>query len=342
MRTPNLLMGPVVGLVLLGLGLTSAWADETSETSEAHRALEQAKVLYNNARYDEAATLYVRAAQLDPAGTESHGAPYRNLARCMFWLERYDAAVYWYDVYRSGWPQADDVDAVFAERRTADERRADSGEPLPKNAVYDRSVRELVDTLTERLEQGAPAATEQGGGTAHLYQLALDRGYASPKLAKLAATLRVQLLTELEVRWTPSEGAPMPLLGADSESIPTSESRLRILRTLAPRKSEVLRIEAYQRLVLGWADLAAGRTQRAAGEFKDASELLPKLPGLGYARAVALHQAGEDDQALEVLASAREVGGSFGDYCDLLSAEIERSEGHHDRAAALYWKVLSK
>ncbi len=76
-----------------------ARAEAPIHVKESNAALERAREAYNDEKYEQAASLFLLASQIDPGAEHHKGTPSRNAARCHFWLGQYDKAVYWYDVY---------------------------------------------------------------------------------------------------------------------------------------------------------------------------------------------------------------------------------------------------
>jgi tetratricopeptide (TPR) repeat protein len=320
--------------------LATAQGESGASVKESQATLDAAKSAYNGERYQEAANLFVSAAQIDPGAEHHEGTPYRDLARCLFWMSNYDKAVFWYDQYLHHWPSATDFSAVEEERNTANSRREDSDRPVEVTEIYDRSLRLLVDTLRTRISEGAPAYTKEGGGTSRLYFQAVKNGYALPDLANIARTLRGQLLREMSARWSGSDDGPMPAFGARGEPVEASSGRLATLRTLAPRGDEVTAIEAWQRLVHAWDDFEKEQYGAAAGGLLDAGGALPELNWIPYAAALAQLRDGDGGAAVATLQAARKgAPEAVRPYYLLLEAEALRSTGHYADAAALYLGV---
>ncbi len=334
-------------LVTVGLALVALWpasasaqANTIAYVKESQRALDSAKKSYNEEKYQEAANFFIQAAQIDPGAAHHEGKPYRDLARCLFWMSNYDKAVFWYDQYLLNWPKALDHKQVKAERDTANDRRDDPDKKLRVEDVYDRSILQLVDTVRTRINDGAPAYTVEGGGTTRLYFQAIKNGYAMPELSNFAAKLRVQLLAEMSARWKPSPTNPLPALGELGEPVETSAARLATLRTLAPRQDDVDALEAWQRFVDAMKDFEAERYNDAAGGLFDAGRGLPKLTYIPYAAALAQLRSGEGPAALATLRAARPgAPKAVAPYYLLLEAEALRASGKYKEAAEAFLEV---
>jgi len=317
---------------------TTALAQSPMHVKQSAQALERGRDAYNDEKYEEAAAQFSLAAQIDPGASHTKGIAYRNLARCLFWLQRYDKAVFWYDVYLKSWPKATDFQDVKTERDAANTRRANPDRAMNPSKIYDRSLLELVETLEQRLDANSPAYTEDGGGTTRLYRRAIELGYSMPQLTKWSTMLRAKLLEELEGRWDRGSESPLPNL--ESEKLEVSQQRLANLRTLAPSDKEMTQIIAWQRFLDAWGDYNSGRFSEAADAFVDAAAGLPRVSYLSYASGLAHLKAGQPQEALAALSSAAPgAPRALRPYYDLLQAEALISEGRYNEAAQLYIKV---
>lgn len=306
---------------------------------ESKAVLDRAKEAYNGEKYDQAAQLFALAAQIDPGARFHKGTPYRNMARCFFWLGNYDKAVFWYDVYLSGWQDAADHGAIKDERAGANDRRNDPDKAIALKDIYDRSLVELVDTLRLRLKDGAPAYTADGGGTTRLYRRAIELGYAMPELATWSDAIRARLLQELQRRWAAPEGAPLPNISPEAETLDVSRGRLAHLRSLAPTDKEMDTLVAYQRFINAWNEYFREDYAAAAGSFLDAAPGLPGLDYLPYASALASLRAGEPGATLATLKSSTPgAPKALQPYYELLRAEALLVQGEHQAAAEIYLK----
>ncbi len=319
-----------------------AAAEEAKEEApmhvkESNAALERAREAYNDEKYEQAASLFLLASQIDPGAEHHKGTPYRNAARCHFWLGQYDKAVYWYDVYLRGWPDATDKADIKDERASANDRRNSPSQAPGPADIYDRSLLELVDTLKLRLESGAPAYTADGGGTTRLYRRAIELGYSDPVLSQWSATLRSKLLDELQTRWKPRQSSPLPDISPNAEGLDVSRGRLANLRSLAPRSSQMDLVVAYQRFLNAWGEYFNEKYEDAAESFLDAAQVMPGMTYLPYASALAHLRSGNPEAAVATLQSA--VPGApdaMKPYYDLLRAEALMLLGRHKDAAQLY------
>lgn len=309
----------------------------------AKEALEAAKKAYNDEKYPEAAQLYIRAAQLDPGARTLKGEPYLNLARSLFWQERFDQAAFWYQTYLREFPKNADHAQVTEELRAVNARRANPDQPLTDAAVYPQPVLDMIATLKQRLKDEAPAFTAQGGGTAALYNLAMERGYALPDLAPLAEALRDDLNAELERRLKRPDDAPLPPLGDDAEPLDISVERLRTLRTLPLSKPQLQRVADLQLLTDALRALDAAQPRGAI----DALDALAQRPEaapdyLPYARALAFYQDQRPDDALEALHTALpKATPALRPWLELLRAELLRAKNDDAQAARALLAVLA-
>jgi tetratricopeptide (TPR) repeat protein len=334
------LVATCVAFCLAAPATVSAQAETIAYVKESQRALDAAKKSYNEEKYEEAANYFIQAAQIDPGAAHHEGKPYRDLARCLFWISNYDKAVFWYDQYLKNWPKALDHKQVKAERDTANDRRDDPDKKIRVEDIHDRSLLQLVETVRTRIDDGAPAYTVEGGGTTRLYFQAIKNGYAMPELSKFASKLRAQLLSEMSARWKPSDSNPLPTLGALGEPVETSAARLATLRTLAPRQDDVDALEAWQRFVDAMKDFEGERFGEAAGGLLDAGRGLPELTYIPYAAGLAQLRSGDGPAALATLRAARPgAPKAVAPYYRLLEAEALRASGKHKEAAEAFLEV---
>jgi tetratricopeptide (TPR) repeat protein len=331
-----------LAVALLSVCLCAQATAQDLYTQHAEAARQRARASYNEERFEEAAGDFLLAAQIDPGAAWLQGSPYRDLARSLYWLGNYDKAVFWYDVYLKGWPRAEDAAGVRKERDAANEKRSEPSVVLGPELIYERSLLELVGTLRARVERGDPALTADGGGTSRLYFQAVKQGYAMPELDSLSKGLRAQLLREIEARWRPPQGSPMPLIGSEAEAPEVSRKRLASLRSLAPSQQDLDKINAWQRLLDAWADFEAERYDQAAGAMLDAAGALPELDYLSYTAALCLLRANRTDEAIATLDSAAPgAPDAVRPYYMLLKAQALRLQARPESAAEALWGVAT-
>ncbi len=335
-----LLRAAAAAALLLTPALAAAQDPNTRTAAEAMSA---AKDAYNREDYPQAAALYLRAAQLDPGARTLKGEPYRNLARSLFWQERFDHAAFWYDVYLKKWPKNKDFDQVSKELQSVNAKRANPDQPITPSLVYPQPLLDLAATLHQRLKDDAPALTAQGGGTAALYALAVERGYALPDLADAADLLREDLLRELERRLQQPDDAPIPLLGGDAEPIAAAAERLRALRTLPLTKPQLQRTADLQLLTDALRALANSQHRDALAALDTlASREDTAPPYLPYLHALALLRASRPDDALQRVQDALPAATpQLRPWLLLLRAELLRAQDKDADAARDLLAVLA-
>jgi tetratricopeptide (TPR) repeat protein len=171
---------------------------------------QEARTLYGDGNYEEAGRYIVEALQRSPRNTQY----VLGLARTYNWLTRYDEAVFYYDLYLvdllSELPDnlaaRDRIDAVRAERDSANEQRQESASPVQMPAQQDIAR----DAVRQRISEG-PILTESGGGAVAMYWALLRTGYARPDLGLVRADLRAALESEIR-RDVASNRATIPVL----------------------------------------------------------------------------------------------------------------------------------
>lgn len=157
---------------------------------------EEARALYRDGDYEQAARFIIEAIQREPREPRY----YLGLARTQNWLGAFDLAVFYYDIYLvdlvgelpDNLDRRDRIDAVRAERDSANAERDDPEAPLVLPAAQEAARA----ALEERLVQGL-GMTATGGGAAAMYDTLLRTGYARPDLGALRERLGAALLAEV-------------------------------------------------------------------------------------------------------------------------------------------------
>lgn len=339
-------LAPLLGVLvaaLVAFAPATARADGPPHLTKARGLMDQAKAAYNAENYADAARLYTKAAQVDPGAAGLKGVPYKNLARCMYWLGNYDKSVFWYNVYLRAWPKAKDHDTVAQERDSANTQRAKPDTTVTVGAVYSASVMELVQVIRERIDAGAPAYTIEGGGTAHLVKLAIDRGYALPELSAWSEALRGRLLSELDARWRLPDGQPLPVIGPGGEPLRISTERLRLLTRFGPTAAQTERAAAYTAIIAAWKTFFNEDYDTAATLFRALASRRPDLRYFAYAEGLAMIRAGDVRPAIKHLeAEAASASATRRPYYRLLLAEAYRLDQRHGDAAAVYLDAITQ
>ncbi len=169
-----------------------------------------ARELYADERYDEAIPYVIEAIQREPTRAEF----YLGLARMLFWLEQWDRAVFYYDLYLdelvpylpADTPRRNQPELVREERDTANGNRTDAGVPVAAPQAEERAYA----LLRERLSTGTIVAVG-GGGAWATFEGLLRSGYARPHLVELREDLAAALLDEAEL-FVNGRAAAMPAL----------------------------------------------------------------------------------------------------------------------------------
>lgn len=180
-------------VVVLGLGGAAAaqvGPDVADPWSEA-------RALYAAEDYANALPYAVEAVQREPDRAEV----YLGIARILFWMERYDEAVFYYDIYLvdladnlgPSVPARNRVDVVRQERDAANGARRDPSAAPSRSS----GVEAARSGLVSRLDSG-PVLTPTGGGSWSMYEGLLRSGYADPDLTDLRARLADALLAEAQ------------------------------------------------------------------------------------------------------------------------------------------------
>ena len=290
--------------------------------------------LYNKGNYKGAITHYAAAIQAEP----SNGPPYRNMARCYFWLEQYAAASAYYDFYlRVADAETKDVDTIRKERKLAIERAGSSVYVLPPNQ------KQALTALTQELTSGS-AYTDGGGGAWALYKALLRTGFAEPTLTDLRSQLTRRLLDEFDASMIPPMGSFTPVLDMDGWRV--QAGRLEAARSLA-RDPALKEVAARRAKVVAAANaLLSGDFNEAAVLSKTAQVENPDLDFLRWFTVSALLKSNQHDVALatikELARKSKEVSPALLEYARVLRAIALQKAGRSDDAAEVFSDVLSR
>ena len=197
-------------------GLAAAFCLSTPERAAAQVGplvedpWSEAQSIYAEGRYEEALPYVIETIQRDPRNPTW----YRGLARILYGLERWDEAVFYYDIYLvdlvddlpDGLAAGDRPDAVREERDYCNSQREDPSVPVraPERQEQARAI------FLEALDSGT-IVTVDGGGAWGMFEGILRSGYARPDLVDLHERLSAALLDEAEL-FVSSRAARMPSL----------------------------------------------------------------------------------------------------------------------------------
>ncbi|MGM0554862.1 MAG: hypothetical protein ACQEVA_00600 [Myxococcota bacterium] len=307
--------------------LDSALPESFSVTMKA------ANAAYNNSDYKQAANGYIRSIQAAPRRAEA----YRNLARSYFWLDKYAAAVAYYDFYVQLAPTADDVKQIQSERRLAASRSGDDIFTMPESQQMARRA------LEQQLESGR-AYTAGGGGAWGLYNSLLRTDYARPDLANFQRRLVRKLLEEFDGMLVADSGQPVPRLDLDGWQLQLD--RLQAARQLTSDEGLLDIVDSRSTVAEAGISLLTGNRGEAVTLINSAIERNPDLAFLYWFRVVALVEANQNEDALEAVGelgrqlAAANAPSSHIEYASVLRANILRRLGRHEDAADLYLEIL--
>lgn len=170
----------------------------------------EAQAIYGEGRYEDALPYVIETIQRDPR----EPTWYRGLARILYGLERWDEAVFYYDIYLvdlvndlpDDLARGDRPDAVREERDYCNSQRENPSEPVRAPERQERARAIFLDAL-----QSGTIVTVDGGGAWGMFEGILRSGYARPDLVELRDELSAALLDEAEL-FVSSRAARMPAL----------------------------------------------------------------------------------------------------------------------------------
>lgn len=147
---------------------------------------QRAKQAYSQQDWPTAAAYTAAASQRDPAEPRY----YLALARIAFQEQRFDDAVWFYDTFLSLAPTTNvpltgsyTTARADAERKSANERRANSNHDAPEP----ENQQQVRKALQQRLSEGP--IVEDNGGAIAIFETMIRMGYANPDLKDLRAVL---------------------------------------------------------------------------------------------------------------------------------------------------------
>lgn len=293
---------------------------------------EEARQAYSDGDYETALTGGIAAIQQSPASPEY----YLGVARILFQLERFDDAVFYYDIYidhfgpllPSDTPDRQSVRRAREERNTANGSRQQSS-VVPTGPDSQNQARA---TLVTRIEEGT-ALTASGGGALAIYDAMIRSGYARPDLLQLRSQLRDCILEEANL-FVSSSRLVMPALSIEQWT--TQRNRMRRYVELAPEALETPsgNVAATPEADAGRAMLLMAEGQLeylnqdytdATAAFRQAIEADPEvLPSwVGYLNALYGQERGLTDATAQALADFGAVADAAGGEAPMLHAIYE-------------------
>jgi tetratricopeptide (TPR) repeat protein len=352
----RLFVGFVAGFAALCLVASPAAADETSTgggnsvsgdqdqrpqpPEEFAAKLQAANDAYNNNKYEAALAAYTDAAQLSPTDP----FPYVGIARAYFWMDRYAAAVFHYDLFLKVASRRNDtrqkvdnqLKAARSERRLASSRSDGDAWQRPE------AQRRLVSALRDELDEGA-AYTAGGGGAWALYKALIRTNYVEPDLERLRRRLARKLVGEVDERLTPSSGALVPTRAL--EDWKEDDKRLEAAASLYVTGGLQERIDTRRKVVTAGIDMLNGNHADAATAFEQALGSLEDWTFLRWLRIACLIRSSQYKQANQAIASARNrpfITSNIQAYLTLMEGVIAQRQGRDDEAARIFRDLMSQ
>ncbi len=291
-----------------------------------------ANASYNAGEYAEAIQGYRVAVALEPARAET----YRNMARAYFWLGQYAAAVAYYDMFLTEFPDRSGDEQIQRERKLAASRATE-----PWNTPPDQ--RAALGKLQRELSRGAGLLAD-GSGSWTAYEALLRTGYAHPNLIRLRARVAETLLREHDVALVQKPSQPAPLL--DLEAWALQRARLEAAAQVAD--SPQIRDTLTRRATLNVAgtELLLGRYVEAAKAAEAAVVANPDMLFAQWFLVTALAHANRPADALARLDALvprlRDEAPTLLPYERVVRAIIYQKLDRGDEAADIYIEALSR
>jgi len=329
-----------------------------AQVPDAEDPWESARELYRERAFEDAVPYLVEAIHRDPVSPR----PYLGLARALWNLQRYDEAVFYYDVYLNALR-----DRIAADARTQDRVPAVAGERDTVNALRSApgsspgmpaAHAEARQAFLGRLESG-PIVTAEGGGALALYRLMLRMGYAHPDLVELRQRLGAALLAEATALVADDATAlPQASLAewraqvermnawmALQPPTPATDIPASALDPTAAARDPSQRARAHLRLAEGQIQYLNQSFSGAIEAFAGARSLWPRLLPAWVAEWNARTAGGvvtpeEDTAAFE--AAIRAERPDMVAMVDVYRALFDARGGDLDRASATLLRVLAE
>ncbi len=316
------LTGAVASVLALLLAASPVSAQSADERWQ------EARQAYADGDYETALPGGIAAIQQSPATPEY----YLGVARILFQLERFDDAVFYYDIDLDHFgpllppdtPDRQSVSRAREERNTANGSRQQPSVP-PAGPDSQNQARAALET---RIEEGT-ALTASGGGALAIYDAMIRSGYARPDLLPLRARLRECILEEANL-FVSSARLVMPALSIEQWT--TQRNRMRRYVELAPEAVQTVAATPESDAGRAMLLMADGQLEYlnqdysdAATAFRQAIEADPSvLPSwIGYLNALYGQQVGRTQSAQSALADFGAVAEAAGGEAPMLHAIYE-------------------
>ncbi len=307
-------------------------APATTPKVDFASVFKKANAAYNGGEYAEAIRGYRVAVALEPARAET----YRNMARAYFWLGQYAAAVAYYDMFLTEFPDRAADEQIQRERKLAASRAIE-----PWTTPADQ--RAALGKLQRELSRGAGLLAD-GSGSWTAYEGLLRTGYAHPNLIRLRARVADALLREHDDALAQRPSEPAPLL--DLEAWALQRARLEAASEIADEPRTRDAIARRGRLHVAATQLLLGRYVEAAAAAEAAAEANPDMLFAQWFLVTALMHANRPTDALARLDALvprlRDEAPTLLPYERIVRAIIFQKVDRAPEAADIYMEVLSR
>jgi tetratricopeptide (TPR) repeat protein len=339
----------------MAAALMSASVSAPAAAQTAAERWEEARSYYAEGDFEAALPGAIAAVQQAPAAPEY----YLGAARILFQMERYDEAVFYYDIYIQHFgpilpadtPERNRLTRAREERTTANNSRTTPSSAVPEPAGQGEARAALVARIAEGI-----AITPTGGGALAIYDALLRTGYARPDLLTLRSELRACILEEASL-FVAVNRAAMPALSIEEWEV--QRTRMQRYVDLAPEPlptaSGQPREVANAGLGLAMLELAQGQLRYLNQDFTAAAErfgaaltaqpdFLPahvgRLNALFSAERGLTSEAHQALAAFQTLAEASATDPEIGLLASIYEAAFVAQSGDRDEAITLIEAML--
>lgn len=259
-------------LVTFVAALVSGTLSAPAAAQTAAERWEEARGYYAEGDFESALPGAIAAIQQAPAAPEY----YLGAARILFQLERYDEAVFYYDIYIQHFgpilpadtPERNRLTRAREERTTANNSRTSPSAPVPEPSGQAEARAALVARISEGI-----AVTPTGGGALAIYDALMRTGYARPDLLTLRSELRACILEEASL-FVAVNRAVIPALSIEEWEV--QRTRMQRYVDLAPEPlltaSGQPREVANAGLGIAMLELAQGQLRYLNQDFSAAAQ----------------------------------------------------------------------
>lgn len=287
---------------------------------------EQGNALYNQKKYQEAVSMYIRAIQANP---RTKAKAYLNCARAYSMQKKFAQSLAYYRFYEGVASDAGGDKKFMAEYRAMQKRA--SGMKYERDATQSAVLAQLEHWIS----QGGAYLTRQGNGALAYYDVLIRAGYAEPALYDLQKRLVEGLVSELVREITPPLGQPLPLLDRLGWAFIRSKSEKARQFSDIALDSDIF--ESIEATALGWEAFYRGDYGEAQKQFLRACGSEYRIAAAYWGRVMVSFQLDDMSGMFEKIDEAERVYEAAhidqtSAYFALLRAQAYKNQGNMSKS----------